>query len=531
MPFRLRKASLEAAINHLCRYGDTDIFPHLPELVFFADEKDAVVAELAKLDLDSYNPAGAIEALAPKSRYAFRIAHQLSALDTLLLLSCVVEIGTLIERKRQPVTGARAFSYRFSVDAASGQLFRPDRTFKDWLLKQQDTIAADPKIRVIVSTDISDYYARVNFHRLENLLDEVAPNHGAARFIKKQIKTIRAKQSFGLPVGGSAARILAELTLSDTDQALRDKGILATRFVDDFRIFLTRPADPYDALGFLAEQLGINEGLSLNAAKTAVTTRKEYIRRLDRLTSDVSEEAEGVALDALTASIYFDDDPDPEEIEALKGLNLVELLQTELKTENWDVGRIKVIFRALKIAKPTQAINFVNENFKSLVVFAKEICLLMEDLEADNPNCFDEIRDEIIDAILKPPASSVQLIRTWLLEIFSRGIIKISAIKLKEIQGLPSANDRRQILLIQGRAGDKNFFRKQKTASSSFSANELPCLVWGASCLPHDEYKNWLDSVQVNFSKPLGTLFIKWAKKNRSQLIAKLKTPTTDLAE
>jgi hypothetical protein len=146
MAYHVTAASLEAAVRHLCRYGDTDIFPHLPELAFFADEEKAVVAELAKLDLDSYAPAGAVEALAPKGRYSFRIAHQLPALDTLLLLACVVEIGKKIEAKRQPVTRARAFSYRFSVDAKSGQLFRADRTYKDWLHKQQDVIARDKKV-------------------------------------------------------------------------------------------------------------------------------------------------------------------------------------------------------------------------------------------------------------------------------------------------------------------------------------------------------------------------------------------------
>ena len=297
MAYRVSRTSLEAAVNHLCRYGDTDIFPHLPELAFFADQQAAVVAELAKLDLDSYMPAGAIEALAPKNRYSFRIAHQLSALDTLLLLACVVEIGDQIEARRQPNSRARAFSYRFAADSDSGQLFRSDRTFKDWLYRQLDIISKNPKIKFVISTDISDYYARINYHRLENLLDEVAPGHGAARFIKKHIRTIRAKQSFGLPVGGSAARLLAELALSDTDQALSDRGILATRFVDDFRIFLKRSEDPYDALGYLAEQLSINEGLSLNAAKTSVSSRSEYVRRLERLTSDVAEEAEGVALD------------------------------------------------------------------------------------------------------------------------------------------------------------------------------------------------------------------------------------------
>jgi hypothetical protein len=211
MAYRVSSASLEAAVRHLCRYGDTDIFPHLPELAFFTDEEKAVVAELSELDLDSYMPAGAIEALAPKGRYSFRIAHQLPALDTVLLLACVVEIGKKIEAKRQPVASARAFSYRFSVDAKTGQLFRGDRTYKDWLHKQQELIAGDTKIRRIVTTDISDYYSRINFHRVENLLDEVAPNHGAARFIKNHVKIIRAKQSFGLPVGGSAARVLAEL--------------------------------------------------------------------------------------------------------------------------------------------------------------------------------------------------------------------------------------------------------------------------------------------------------------------------------
>ena len=283
MAYRVSRDSLEATVRHLCRYGDTDVFPHLPELAFFDDEQKAVIAELAKLDLDSYKPAGAIEVLAPKSRYGFRIAHQLPALDTLLLLACVVELGEKIEARRHPARHSRAFSYRFSVDKTTGQLFQSDRTYKDWLHKQQDIITNNRRIRTIVNTDISDYYSRINFHRLENLLDEVAPGHGAAKFIKKHIKIIRAKQSFGLPVGGSAARLLAELALSDTDQALLDRGLFATRFVDDFRIFLKRSDSPYDALGYLAEHLGINEGLSLNVAKTSVITRRDYLRKLVRI--------------------------------------------------------------------------------------------------------------------------------------------------------------------------------------------------------------------------------------------------------
>lgn len=518
MAYHVSSVSLEAAVRHLCRYGDTDIFPHLPELAFFADEQQAVISELAKLDLDSYTPAGAIEALAPKNRYGFRIVHQLPALDTILFLACVVEIGEKIEGKRQSPKSARAFSYRFSVDTKSGQLFRADRTYKDWLHKQQDIIKKY-KIRKVVSTDISDYYSRINFHRLENFLDEVAPRHGAAKFIKKHIKIIRAKQSFGLPVGGSAARLLAELALSDTDQALLDHGLMATRFVDDFRVFLKRSDNPYDALGYLAEQLGINEGLSLNAAKTSITSRREYLRQLERMTSDITEEAEGVALETLTADIYFDDEPDEEDIDKLKGVNLVELLESEIDAEDWDMGRIKVIFRALKITKPKDAIDFIEGKFSELTVFAKEICLLMETLEDDNPRCFDALLYEVIKAILTPPASSVQLIRTWLLEIFVRGIINIPLVSLKELAALPEVLDKRQLLLIRGRRKDKNYFRKQKTAINNFSGLELSCLVLGASCLPKDEYEKWIDTVKTSFNKPLGKLFLKWAANNKTSLI------------
>ncbi|HYM72076.1 MAG TPA: reverse transcriptase domain-containing protein, partial [Stellaceae bacterium] len=294
MAYRVSQQSLELAVRHLVRYGDTDIFPHLPELAFLADQEKAVVEELAKLDLDNYMPAGAIEALAPKARYSFRIAHQLSALDTLLILACVIEIGNKIEGRRQPVSQVRSFSYRFAPDSSAGQLFRKDRTYKDWLHRQRELLSGDPSFMHVVSTDISDYYSRINFHRLDNLLDEVAPKHGASRFIKKHIGIIRAKQSFGLPVGGSAARLLAELALADTDQALRDRGLRATRFVDDFRIFLTTSDHPYDALGFLAEQLGINEGLSLNSAKMEVTERDAYNAYLETATSDLEEEAEDV---------------------------------------------------------------------------------------------------------------------------------------------------------------------------------------------------------------------------------------------
>ena len=77
MAFHLSEASVKLAVAHLTKYGDTDVFPHLPEISFINDYSDKVISEIVAFDLDGYNPSSAFEALAPKSKYAFRIVHQM----------------------------------------------------------------------------------------------------------------------------------------------------------------------------------------------------------------------------------------------------------------------------------------------------------------------------------------------------------------------------------------------------------------------------------------------------------------------
>jgi hypothetical protein len=51
------------------------------------------------------------------------------------------------------------------------------------------------KVKHVILTDISDFYAIINFHRLENLLDEVAPTHGASGLAETD------ESGFGIPIG------------------------------------------------------------------------------------------------------------------------------------------------------------------------------------------------------------------------------------------------------------------------------------------------------------------------------------------
>jgi hypothetical protein len=155
----------------------------------------------------------------------------------------------------------------------------------------------------------------------------------------------------------------------------------------------------------------------------------------------------------------------------------------------------------------------------------------MQVLEAEKRGCFDHLADTIIQAILAPPASSIQLIKTWLLELFVRGTVPITAAGTKKLEVLSSPLDKRQRHLIRGRIGDKNFFRKNKTSFGQLSALEQPCFVWAASCLPEDEYGTWLSTVKPMFIAPTGGLFLKWAQKQRVKLIGKLDLAMDDHLE
>jgi hypothetical protein len=115
-----------------------------------------------------------------------------------------------------------------------------------------------------------------------------------------------SKQSHGIPVGGTASRLIAEAVLADTDNALAGEGIEFTRFVDDFCVFVKPDQAPYSILAFFADQLAASEGLSLNAQKTRLFTFEEFQKQIGLKLGDAFDEAEKEAIEALSNSMYFE---------------------------------------------------------------------------------------------------------------------------------------------------------------------------------------------------------------------------------
>lgn len=142
-----------------------------------------------------------------------------------------------LEAARLPKETNEAFAYRF-IEGEMPRIFESARGYHQWLAYLSDFGGPNPfkDDRPAIVTDISDFYQRIYFHRIENVLQDAGCPKGPSDLVKKIIKTTRARQSYGLPVGTSASRLLAECLLNDTDMLLKNMGVKFTRYIDDFRI-------------------------------------------------------------------------------------------------------------------------------------------------------------------------------------------------------------------------------------------------------------------------------------------------------
>jgi hypothetical protein len=214
--------------------------------------------------------------------------------------------------------------------------------------------------RPAIVTDISDFYQRIYFHRIENVLQDAGCPKGPSDLVKKIIKTTRARASHGLPVGSTASRLLAECLLNDTDMLLKNMGVKFTRYVDDFRIAVPAGMEAHSILCRLAEHLMVTEGLSLNVTKTKMTSIKEIRRGSKARLQDVFTTAEMEKMQAFIALNYGDDDIPQDEDTIPNPLVSAEVLLEKLDeigdTKGIELSVFKAVLRALRFLPGIDAI-------------------------------------------------------------------------------------------------------------------------------------------------------------------------------
>lgn len=309
--------SIKAAVKNIATYGDTDIFPFSFEQHIFHDQPALIQGALevihANFDAQlSQNAPDNINTLAPVGYTGYRWASQLDPLWNAYYLSLVIEMGAAIEKARIPVPEGTIFSYRFVTPTEDGGIFNTEVNWRAFMEKSQDLASeksdnGDTIYPYVLVCDISDFYSRIYHHRIENALKWLNTKPDIVKRILDTLQVFSGTVSYGLPVGGPASRLLAELALNSVDKLLRGEGIRFCRFVDDYRIFCKSKEEAYQRLIFLSEKL-FNEGLSLQKNKTRILTSKEFLDETKLLikSDQIDEENLSEEDKLLRLSIHFD---------------------------------------------------------------------------------------------------------------------------------------------------------------------------------------------------------------------------------
>ena len=205
------ESSLTIAVRNVAHRGDTDVFPYPLENHWFHDSEAKVVTLLQELDgnfdawLSNY-PVTFQTSLTSVGYNGFRAATQVDPVWNVYLLALVIDIAGDIEAARIPANRNIVYSYRFDPSGERHTLFDSDL---GWASFHKEALARAESFEVVVSTDISDYYPRIYHHRLENALSQATQNSETVRRVMEILKRLSGGTSYGLPVGGNAARLLA----------------------------------------------------------------------------------------------------------------------------------------------------------------------------------------------------------------------------------------------------------------------------------------------------------------------------------
>ena len=268
---------------------------------------------------------------------------------------------------------------------------------------------------VVIQTDISSFYEHIYHHRLQNIVNDLAANKPTVAVqVDRILNKLSAGRSFGLPVGGQCARILAEVMMTPIDLSLSDAGIVWHRYVDDFTLICRSQQDAYAALSTLSHALA-DYGLSLNRTKTTILSAKHYADYIAAQLGD-GEDA-SIALREL--DLHFDPYSDTRrgEYEQLKRsfekIDIQFLLDLEREKSQPDNFVLAQIGRALKFQKPKVAAQLCATLLdpKNLNSFRASWSKIMRGIYSVRTNAeFEDIHHQIDDMLDRAPEAASHLL-------------------------------------------------------------------------------------------------------------------------
>lgn len=427
--------SFERAIDNIIAHGDTDIFPFQPEALSFRERRAELLLLLQRMhvefdDLIATAPPAQYQAFVPNGHAGFRWATQIDSYWNLYLLSLVIEVGGKIESTRVGTEKNVVHSYRF-CDDKSADLWDKDFGWRTFF--SSSSKIADESGFVVVC-DLSEFYRRINHHRLENALKHLE-KEDTTRRIMRLLSVFSGGASYGLPIGGPAARLLSELVLNQIDHLVLTRYKFC-RFADDYVIAVPDQRSAYAALVFLSEKLQNNQGLVLQRSKTRILSSSEYKSSRPLIADDESELDDDDIIAAKSKlfqiSLYYDPystnaASDYESLKSsLKNIDIIGILNHEIRKSRIHVPTINRIVQALRHVHPHVAGNAVMTIVTNLETFypcLSGILILVRHLFDDLP---DASKSKITEILCEHLESESHLFITPSYTAYAMRVISLS---------------------------------------------------------------------------------------------------------
>ena len=269
---KLDKA-VDLAIANVMREGLTDIFPEPFEVSLLKGEhfrkhvREQVTSRIKSGSLSGLKVFPISHVLFPKKdAYDFRRAALIHPIDTICYLALILTFADEIEKHRLPKRSNHVFSYRFKPNR--GYLFDPKFSYTKFQAHVSEVVRSK-RVKVLVKCDISNFYDRLNLHRLESTLLSLPIDKKQVKLTNELLLFWANRDSYSLPIGGNASRVLAETALIAVDDYLKSLKVRFCRYVDDYRLFAPDARTAHAWLTLLVERLYL-EGLSINPSKTVI---------------------------------------------------------------------------------------------------------------------------------------------------------------------------------------------------------------------------------------------------------------------
>ncbi len=504
---RISEISLDWALMHIEKYGDTDIFPVPFEYKVIRHQWEKGLKKyLLEQDLLKWTVRPHRRLLTPKHKYGFRVSTQLDPLDCILFTSLVYEIGSDIEKYRLPKEQKIAFSNRF-LPNSDGDMYDKEYNWGSFQKRSEELLEeieadswSDP---YVVVADIADFFPRIYSHPLENALSECTNKNNHVLKIKRMLNDWNFSVSYGIPVGQTSTRLLSEIVLDDVDRALISEDIKHCRFVDDYRIFCKSKIEAYKCLAFLANALFENHGLTLQQHKTRILSADEFkefylisedkktINNLSDKFEDILKELE---IDAYDAIVYGDI---PEEIqETIDELNMMDILAEQLNLEEIDTRLVSFILIRMGRLDNPNAIELCLENIDKLYPVFKVVFNYINDLTClsdSNKSTYGKMLISMLDTSI---VGHLEYHRAWVFDLFANDPLWNSKDKyVGLINKYSDEFSKRKLILALGKSNNYSWFKSQKRNFDRYPEWERRALLAAMSCLPGDEAQHWYRSI------------------------------------